>query len=146
VRIVLQRVSQAQVSVNGQSVGSIERGYVLLVGFLAGDTEAQVRAMAGKISSVRLFDGKDGKINDQNILQVQGEVLAVSQFTLAGKLEKGNRPDYTAALVPAEAKRLYELFVSELQAMHISVKTGVFGAAMQVSLVNEGPVTLVIDR
>ena len=146
VRIVLQRVSQANVSVDGQSVGSIGQGYTLLIGVLQGDTEQQVKAMAQKISSIRLFEGQDGKINDRSILDVQGSILAVSQFTLAGKVEKGNRPDYTAAMEPAEAKLLYNLFVDELRKQNIPVQTGVFGAAMQVSLVNEGPVTLVLDR
>jgi D-aminoacyl-tRNA deacylase len=146
-KVVLQKVSQAKVSVDGITIGSIGEGYVLLTGILTGDTEENIRSMAQKIAAVRLFPGEDGKINDRSLLQIGGGALVISQFTLAGKLEKGNRPDYTAAAEPKEAERLYELFIQCLRDEGVKwVEHGKFRSIMSVSLTNEGPVTLVIDR
>lgn len=145
-RILLQKVTQASVSVDSAVVGSIGRGYLLFVGILEGDTEEDVEALAQKISKIRLFDSSEGKINDKNILDIGGEVLVVSQFTLAGRTEKGNRPDYTAAAKPEQANVLYEAFVASLLEIGVrNVQTGTFGAHMHVELVNDGPVTLVLD-
>jgi D-aminoacyl-tRNA deacylase len=145
-RVVLQKVSQASVTVESAVIGSIDDGYLLLVGILMGDTEDQVRNMADKVVSLRLFPGPEGKINDRNLLEVGGSVLVVSQFTLAGKLEKGNRPDYTAAAERGEAERLYLLFQHLLREKGVKrVESGKFGAMMQVTLTNEGPVTLIVD-
>ena len=146
-KIVLQKVLDANVAVNGQTVGSIGRGYLLLVGIVQGDTEAQAEWLAEKILALRLFSGDDGKINDKNLLEVQGEVLAVSQFTLAGDVSKGNRPDYTAAAERELARNLYDFFVRILNEKGVKkVQTGQFGAMMAVHLINDGPVTLILDR
>ncbi|HAI98089.1 TPA: D-tyrosyl-tRNA(Tyr) deacylase [Candidatus Peribacteria bacterium] len=146
-RVLLQRVSRASVSTDGKIVGSIDRGYVLLLGVLAGDTEAQADWLAEKISKLRLFDSADGKINDRSILDIEGSVLVVSQFTLAGDTRKGNRPDYTDAAPPAQAVPLYEHFIGKLRSCGIAaVQSGVFGAMMAVELVNDGPVTLMLER
>ena len=146
-KVVLQKVKQASVSVDGSKVGSIDQGYLILLGVLHGDTAAQAELLAQKITSVRLFDGEDGKINDRNILDVQGGILVVSQFTLAGRLEKGNRPDYTQAEDPDAAKKLYEYFMVKLKELGVqTVESGEFGAYMDVTLTNDGPVTLLLEK
>ncbi len=146
-RIVLQRISEAAVSVEDKLIGSAGRGYMLLVGVLQGDTEANAQALAEKIVKLRLFDGEDGKINDRSILDCGGDILVVSQFTLAGRVEKGNRPDYTQAASPAEANVLYECFIEMLQKLGVKrVEHGEFGAYMEVSMVNDGPVTLILEK
>lgn len=146
-KIVLQKVSSAEVAVDGKIVASIAEGYLLSVGIVQGDTEEQCRWMAEKIVGLRLFPGKGGKINDKTLLEIGGSALAVSQFTLAGDVSKGNRPDYTAAAEREEAKRLYETFVGCLNQSGVSrVETGQFGAMMSVRLTNEGPVTLIMNR
>jgi D-aminoacyl-tRNA deacylase len=146
-RAVLQRVTQASVFVDGQIVGEIGKGYLLLLAVMDGDTESNANALVEKVVRLRLFDGEDGKVNDRSLLDISGEILVVSQFTLAGRTEKGNRPDYTAAAAPADAERLYGYVVERLRSLGVSkVETGRFGAMMQVSLTNDGPVTLVLDR
>jgi D-tyrosyl-tRNA(Tyr) deacylase len=146
-RVVLQKVSQAAVNVDGTEVGSCGRGYLLLLGCIMGDSDLEADWLAEKICKLRLFESEDGTINDRSILETDGEVLVVSQFTLAGRTEKGNRPDYTAALPPEEAKRLYEHFVEALRQRGVRrVETGTFGAMMQVMLVNDGPVTLWLEK
>lgn len=145
-RVVLQKVASASVSVDGLVIGAIQQGYLLFVGVLKGDTEVQVDALVRKIVALRLFDGIDGKINDRSILDVSGSVLVVSQFTLAGRTEKGNRPDYTNAETPERASTLYTLFIRALQSYGVTqVEHGQFGAHMQVSLTNDGPVTLCLE-
>lgn len=146
-RVILQRVTSATVDIEGVTVGSIERGYLLFLGVLQGDTPEQGAWLAEKISKLRLFDGPEGKINDRSILDIGGSVLVVSQFTLAGKTEKGNRPDYTAAMEPGAAAKLYETFIACLRDTGIvRVETGRFGADMKVQLTNDGPVTLLLER
>lgn len=146
-KIILQRVKQASVTVDDSAVGQIGPGYLLLLGFMEGDTEESIEWLASKVVNVRLFDGEDGKINDRSLLDINGEVLVVSQFTLAGRLEKGNRPDYTGAAKPDIAEQLYKKFVHKLQELGINnVQTGQFGAYMQVELVNDGPVTLTLEH
>jgi D-tyrosyl-tRNA(Tyr) deacylase len=144
-RVVLQRVARAEVRVDGEAVGSIQRGYLLLVGFRSGDDEETLRWMAEKVRGLRLFPDSEGKMN-LRIDEVGGEILAVSQFTLYGDVRKGRRPSFVGAAEPEEAERLYDRFVDLLRAGTIPVATGSFGASMQVDLVNDGPVTLVIER
>ena len=145
-RILLQKVKNASVSVDGKPVGEINRGYLLFLGILQDDTEAQAEWLAEKILVLRLFEGADGKINDRSIADIKGEILIVSQFTLAGDVSKGSRPDYTGAADREEAKRLYGYFIDCMKKTGLTVATGEFGAMMEVSLVNDGPVTLVLER
>lgn len=146
-RVLLQKVSQASVTVEASIIGSIKEGYVLLLGVMQGDTEEQAIKLVEKIVKLRLFDGFDGTINDRSILDINGEILVVSQFTLAGRLEKGNRPDYTQAASPEGAKVLYEYFIDSLRKSGVSkVESGIFGAMMEVELINKGPVTLFLER
>ncbi len=146
-RIVLQRVLSASVSVDESVIGSIGKGYLLFVGVMEGDIDEQARSLAQKIVQLRLFEGENGKINDKNILDIGGGILVVSQFTLAGRTEKGNRPDYTQAMKPAEAERLYDLFIDVLKENAVqTIASGSFGAHMEVELINDGPVTLVLEK
>jgi len=145
-RFVLQRVSRASVSVEGKTIGEIGRGYLVLLCVMQGDTEQEADKMAEKAASVRLFEGEGGKVNDRSLLDVGGGALVVSQFTLAGDLRKGRRPDYTAAAGPAEAEKLYTYFIQKMRSLGVPrVEGGSFGAHMQVDLVNDGPVTLLLD-
>jgi D-aminoacyl-tRNA deacylase len=146
-KVILQKVSRASVSVGGEEKAAIGEGYLLLLGVIQGDIEASIHPLADKIAGLRLFPSSEGKINDRSIIDIGGEILVVSQFTLAGKLEKGNRPDYTAAAERGEAERLYLRFIEELRSVGVKrVEHGVFGAEMAVSLVNQGPVTLILER
>lgn len=146
-RILLQKVTSASVSVDGKEIGTIGKGYLLFVGVMEHDVAEQAEWLVDKILNLRLFEGEDGKINDRSLFDIGGDVLVVSQFTLAGDVAKGNRPDYTAAAKAPEAKNLYELFISLLKAKGVAnVASGEFGAHMEVSLVNDGPVTLLIER
>ena len=144
-RVLLQRVSRAEVRVGGQSAGAIGRGYCLLVGFTHADTEAQAIWMADKVAGLRLFGDADGKMN-LALDDVGGTVLVVSQFTLYGDAEKGRRPSFIDAARPEVATPLYEKFVALLRERGLSVATGAFGAMMEVELVNDGPVTLLLER
>lgn len=145
VRLVLQRVSEASVTIESRVAGAIGRGFCVLVGFTAGDGMEQVRWMADKVAGLRVFTDADGKMN-LGLADVGGEVLVVSQFTLYGDVEKGRRPSFIRAARPEEAIPLYEAFVAELRGRGLAVATGEFGALMEVRIVNDGPVTLVIDR
>ena len=144
-RVVLQRVSRAEVRVAARVTGTIGRGFLLLVGFTATDTEAQVAWMAEKVAGLRLFGDAEGKMN-LALADVAGAVLVVSQFTLYGDAEKGRRPSFLAAARPEQAIPLYEAFVRALRERGVPVETGEFGAMMDVELVNDGPVTLWLDR
>ncbi len=143
-KIVIQRVLQAQVEVGGEVVGKISKGFFILFGAADGDTDADAIRLAGKISKLRIFEDENGKTN-LSIFDVGGEVLSVSQFTLLADCSRGNRPSFAKAARPDEAKRLYELFNSELRANELTVQTGVFGADMKVTLVNDGPFTVVLE-
>jgi D-tyrosyl-tRNA(Tyr) deacylase len=145
VKAVVQRVSRASVEVNGTRVASIGRGLVVLLGVERGDSEPQAAYLAEKIPRMRLFDGEGGRM-DRSLEEVGGEVLLVSQFTLAGRLEKGRRPSFSDAAAPDEARRLYERVAELLRATGARVQTGRFQEAMQVELVNDGPVTFVVER
>lgn len=144
-RVVLQRVKRAEVRVDGEQVGSIGRGYLLLVGFKAGDGDDALRWMVEKVRGLRLFPDSEGKMN-LPIDEIGGELLVVSQFTLYADVRKGRRPSFIGAAEPDEAERLYDRFVEQLRAGTIPVATGLFGALMDVDFVNDGPVTLIIER
>ena len=144
-RVVLQRVSRASVTVEGRVTGSIGRGYLLLVGFTAGDAPDAVTWMADKVVGLRLFPDADGKMN-LPLADVEGALLVVSQFTLYGDARKGRRPSFVDAAAPEQAVPLYESFLAALRAAGPRVESGVFGARMDVELVNEGPVTLLLER
>jgi D-tyrosyl-tRNA(Tyr) deacylase len=144
-RVVLQRVSRASVTIEGRVAGAIGPGFCLLVGFTHADTPAQVEWMAEKIGGLRLFSDADGKMN-LGLAEVGGAVLVVSQFTLYGDAAKGRRPSFIDAARPETAIPLYEAFVAALRSRGFDVATGEFGAMMQVELVNEGPVTLILER
>ena len=144
-RIVIQRVLEASVSIDGELHSAIKGGYMVLVGVREGDTEDDARWLAMKTVNLRVMDDENGVMN-RNILDAGGEVLAVSQFTLNASTKKGNRPSYIHAAGHEVAVPLYELYCKEVeQLMGKKVKRGVFGADMQVSLINDGPVTIIID-
>ncbi len=143
-KIVLQRVASASVSVDGEVCGKIGKGYLLLVGIGKGDTEEDCRRLADKIINLRIFSDENDKIN-LNISSVNGEMLIVSQFTLYADCRKGNRPNFIQAAEPTEAERLYEYFVSYCIDKYPHVKTGKFGADMKVELINDGPFTVVLE-
>jgi D-tyrosyl-tRNA(Tyr) deacylase len=144
-RVVLQRVSRASVTIDGRVAGAVGRGFCLLVGFTHSDTAAEVDWMAEKVAGLRLFPDGEGKMN-LGLAEVQGDLLVVSQFTLYGDAAKGRRPSFIDAARPEVAVPLYERFVAALRARGLTVATGEFGADMQVELVNDGPVTLILDR
>ena len=144
-RVVLQRVSEASVTIEGRVAGAIGRGFCLLVGFTHGDTDAQVDWMADKVAGLRLFSDSEGKMN-LGPADVGGEMLVVSQFTLYGDAAKGRRPSFIDAARPDTAVPLYESFVAALRTRGFTVATGEFGADMQVTIHNDGPVTLILDR
>lgn len=144
-RVLLQRVSRAEVRVDSRAVGSIGRGFCLLVGFTHGDTEAQCVWMADKVAGLRLFADAEGKMN-LGLEDVGGEVLVVSQFTLYGDAAKGRRPSFIDAARPETAIPLYERFIALLRERGLVVATGEFGAMMDVELVNDGPVTLWLEK
>lgn len=143
-RAVIQRVLRASVTVDGAVVGEIARGWLVLLGVAPADTAKQVEWLADKVANLRAFDDADGKMN-LAVQDVGGSVLVVSQFTLYGECLKGRRPSFTSAAPPAIAEPLYERFVAELKLLGVPVATGRFGADMKVELVNDGPVTFVID-
>ncbi len=143
-RAVVQRVSRARVVVEGETVGQIGRGLVVLLGVAAADAEPDADRLAGKIARLRIFPDADGRF-DRNVLDVGGSVLAVSQFTLIADTRKGNRPSFSAAAAPEGAEVLYRHFCAGLAGEGVPVETGRFGAQMQVELVNDGPVTIVLD-
>jgi D-aminoacyl-tRNA deacylase len=143
-RAVVQRVSRAQVTVNGWTTGEIGMGLLVLLGVGHDDTETDATYLAEKIAGLRIFEDHDGKMN-RSVLDVGGSVLAVSQFTLYGDVRRGKRPSFDAAAPPDNARRLYELFVERIRATGLRCETGRFQEMMQVELVNEGPVTILLD-
>jgi D-tyrosyl-tRNA(Tyr) deacylase len=146
VRIVLQRVKSASVTVGGERISEIGAGLLLLVGVAQGDGEAEADWLAKKIAGLRIFNDESGKMN-LSLKDVGGEVLAVSQFTLLADTRKGKRPSFVGAAPPEEAERLFDYFCERLREAGVgSVKTGSFGAMMDVALVNDGPVTIVLER
>ena len=143
-RAVVQRVTSARVRVGERTTGEIQRGLLVLVGVARGDTSADVKYIAGKIRDIRVFEA-DGKPMDRSVGDVGGSVLLVSQFTLYGDVRKGRRPAFDEAAPPDVARALYEELVRELRAAQVPVATGEFQAMMQVELVNDGPVTILLD-
>ena len=144
-KAVIQRVLNSSVSVDGEIKGSIGKGFNVLLGVMDGDGEAQAELLAAKISKLRVFEDDNGKMN-KGILDIGGEILVISQFTLCADIKKGNRPSFTDSAPPAEANRLYEYFCSKLIENGVSkVETGVFAADMKVEIINDGPVTIVMD-
>ena len=144
-RAVLQRVLNASVKVDGEIVGQIDQGLLVLLGVGHGDSETQAKWLADKTAELRIFEDDAGKMN-LSLLDVGGSALVVSQFTLLGDCRKGRRPAFTGAAEPKIANELYERYVELLAGRGIPVETGIFAADMKVSLVNDGPVTMVIDR
>ncbi|RFU71613.1 D-tyrosyl-tRNA(Tyr) deacylase [Peribacillus saganii] len=143
-RVVVQRSKKAQVTVEDTVTGSIEQGLVLLVGFTHGDTREDAVYLADKIVNLRIFEDSEEKMN-RSLLDVGGSILSISQFTLYGDCRKGRRPNFMDAARPEEANVLYNSFNQELRNKGVQVETGTFGAMMQVELVNDGPVTLIVE-
>ncbi|MFM8190518.1 MAG: D-aminoacyl-tRNA deacylase [Pirellula sp.] len=144
-RVVLQRVSSASVTVDGQIVGQIAQGWLVLLGIEQGDSDRLIPWLAEKCVHLRAFEDEQGKMN-RSILEVDGQMLIVSQFTLAGDCRKGRRPSFDRAAAPAQARDLYDLFCQQIANLGVHVERGVFQADMKVALVNDGPVTFVIDH
>lgn len=143
-RVILQRSKEASVTVNGEIVGQIDKGFVLLVGIGPEDTSKELQWMADKISGLRIFEETEGKM-DLDITQVGGSILSVSQFTLFADCRKGRRPNFMGAAKPDMANTLYNQFNALLREKGLRVETGIFGEMMDVSLVNDGPVTIILD-
>lgn len=143
-RVVLQRVSSASVTVDYQELGAIGQGYMLLVAIQDADTEAELDYLVRKITGLRVFEDEAGKMN-LSIQDVGGSILSISQFTLYADTRRGNRPSFTDAGAPAYAEKMYDQFNTKLAATGLTVATGEFGADMKVSLVNDGPVTIIFD-
>ena len=142
-RVVVQRSKQSKVTIDGKVNGSIDHGYVLLVGFTEGDDETIIDKMVNKIVNLRIFEDDQGKIN-LSILDVNGSILSISQFTLYANCKEGRRPSFTEALNPTDATKLYDYFNEKLRE-YVIVETGIFGADMKVEIYNDGPVTIVLD-
>ena len=143
-KAVLQRVKKSEVKVDGELVGSCENGLMILLGVAVGDTEQDADALVAKILKLRIFEDENGKMN-KSIMDIGGEALVVSQFTLLANYKSGNRPDYLASEKPERANMLYEYFSSLLRTSLSHVGNGVFGADMEVTIINDGPVTIVMD-
>lgn len=143
-KIVMQRVSEVSVDVGGRTVGSSNKGLLLLVGADVGDSENNARYLAGKCLGLRIFEDETGKMN-LSVNDIRGEIMAVSQFTLSADISKGRRPSFTSAMEPVEAEKLFNYFVGELGKSGLKVETGQFGAKMNVHLTNDGPVTFVLE-
>ena len=139
--IVLQRVLKASVNIDGSIYSSIEKGFVALVGFQPDDNESDLSFMVRKILRIRIFDDENGALN-QSISDINGDILLVPNFTLAADTTRGNRPGFSTAMPPDDAKVMFEKFVDDVSSLHASVSSGLFGADMQVSLINDGPITI----
>lgn len=145
-RVVLQRVRRAEVRVGGEVTGAIERGICLLLGVAKDDTKAQADFLADKCLDLRIFPGEAGGVGDRSVRDIGGGVLVISQFTLYGDCRKGRRPDFTSAAPPGPAQELYEYFLGRIRESGLLVGAGIFGAMMDVDLVNDGPFTLILER
>ena len=144
-KVILQRSKEASVSVDKKIVGRIDNGLVLLVGFNENDTSHEIDYMVDKIINLRIFDDENGIMN-KSLLDINGSILSISQFTLYADTKKGRRPSYKSAMSPNKATILYDEFNQKLKNRNIKVATGIFGASMEVSLVNDGPVTIILER
>ena len=143
-RLLIQRIKEAKVSVDGEEIGKVGAGLCLFLGVAKGDTTEDADAFAEKIAQLRIFEDENGKMN-RSLRDVRGEILVVSEFTLYGDCTKGRRPSFSQAAPPPEAERLYDYFVQRLKELGVKVATGRFQAKMEVSLINDGPVTFMID-
>ena len=143
-RAVIQRVKESSVAIDGQTVGQCGHGLMVLIGVENGDTDRDLAYIADKVPNLRIFEDENGKMN-LSLMDMGGQILAISQFTLLGDARGGRRPSFTAAARPDTAVPLYEALVEKWRGMGIHVETGVFGADMQVSLINDGPVTILLD-
>lgn len=143
-KAVVQRVSEAQVTVNGEVIGKIDKGLMILLGVTHRDTEKDIETIVNKLVNLRIFEDEEQKMN-LSLLDVGGSILSVSQFTLYGDIRKGRRPSFINAAEPSYAEELYHNFNEQIRAQGINVETGSFGAMMEVSLVNDGPVTIIIE-
>lgn len=143
-RVILQRSKRASVTVAGEVTGAIESGYVLLVGITHEDTEEDAKYVAKKVAEMRLFEDEEGKMN-RSIFEAGGDILSISQFTLYGDIKKGRRPSFIAAARPETAEPLWQAFNDALRSHGLKVETGVFGAMMDVELINDGPVTMMVE-
>ena len=144
-RLVIQRVTHASVSVDGQVVGQCGPGFCILIGVKVGDTQAEAKWLANKAANLRVFEDAEGKMN-LSLLDVKGEALVVSQFTLYANAQQGRRPDFINAARPEEAEPLVQYFVDQLRAEGVPTQTGVFRAMMQVEIHNDGPVTIIVEK
>jgi D-tyrosyl-tRNA(Tyr) deacylase len=140
---LLQRVRRSSVTIDGETVGEIGVGYTILLGVVKEDSEEDIEKLIPKLINLRIFADEQGKMN-KSILDIGGQALVVSQFTLAGSVKKGRRPSFENAMPPEDAKRLYEQFCQRLS-QHVDVQTGRFGAMMEVEIINDGPVTFIVD-
>lgn len=143
-RSVIQRVSRASVSIDGEIYSEISKGLLVLVGIAPEDDEKDLKYMADKITNLRIFEDENERMN-YSIKETNGEVLLISQFTLFGDCRKGRRPDFTSSCEPKKANEMYEKLIDELKSREVTVKTGIFGADMKVDLLNDGPVTILLD-
>ncbi|MGM9879587.1 MAG: D-aminoacyl-tRNA deacylase [Bacilli bacterium] len=144
-KVVIQRVKEASVKVDKKIVGEIEKGLLILVGFTEGDGKEQIDWMVNKITNLRIFDDENGVMN-LSVKDIEGSILSVSQFTLYADSRKGKRPSYINALKGESAIKLYELFNEKLRSTNITIEEGIFGEEMEVSLVNDGPVTIILEK
>ncbi len=141
---LLQRVKRASVTIDNNLYSQIDKGILVLFGVVKGDDRTKADKIADKISKLRIFEDEDGKMN-KSVVDISGEILVVSQFTLAGNCSKGTRPSFDSAEQPDKANEMYEYFIEQLKNKGLTVKTGVFGAMMDVELINDGPVTFILD-
>lgn len=144
-KIIVQRCEKAKVTVNNETVGSIDKGLMLLVGFTHTDTEKEIDYMVDKVINLRIFDDESGIMN-KSLIDTKGSILSVSQFTLYADSTKGRRPSYTMALSGDKAINLYNLFNQKLKEKNINVETGIFGAEMKVDFINDGPITIILEK
>lgn len=144
-RVVLQRVLNSSVKVEEKVVGKIDQGLLVLVAFTKEDTMDEIKYMVNKIINLRIFDDEE-KVMNKSLIEINGSILSVSQFTLYADSKKGNRPSDKKALESNEAKKLYEKFNDEFRKLHVKIETGIFGADMQVSLINDGPVSIILEK
>lgn len=143
-RVVVQRSLESKVTVEEKIVGRITKGVVLLVGFKVGDTEKEIDYMVKKVLNLRIFDDSEGVMN-KSLLDVGGDILSISQFTLYGNAKKGNRPSYIDAMPGSDATKFYDLFNQKLKENGVNVETGIFGADMKVEITNDGPITILLE-
>ncbi len=144
-KIIVQRCKKALVRVNQEVVGKIDKGLMLLVGFTQNDSEKEIKYLVDKVINLRIFDDENGVMN-RSLLDINGSILSISQFTLYADTQKGRRPSYIKALNGKEAKILYDKFNEELRKNNIEVKTGIFGSEMEVDFINDGPITIILEK